>query len=247
MRILISNDDGLSFPGLNRLREKLEQFGETWVFAPAEEKSATGMALSIYKDVYVKKLDERTFEVDAFPVDCVNVALHAGFAPPFDFCVSGINKGVNMGQDIWYSGTVGAARHAFIHGVPSFAVSCGYLDHEGDFTKVADIFSEIFARFTSNADQNFLLNVNIPMTAKDAGDIKWAKLGRRIYRDNYKRVVNDDGSMLLNLGGSVLSHGGETETDFHWYDKGCTVITPLSIDATDYKKLKHHESGLGPS
>lgn len=247
MRILISNDDGLSFPGLNRLRERLEQFGETWVFAPAEEKSATGMALSIYKDVYVKKLDERTFEVDAFPVDCVNVALHAGFAPPFDFCVSGINKGVNMGQDIWYSGTVGAARHAFIHGVPSFAVSCGYLDAEGDFTKVAEIFSEIFARFSANADQNFLLNVNIPMTAKDAGDIKWAKLGRRIYRDNYKRVVNDDGSMLLNLGGSVLSHGGETETDFHWYDKGCTVITPLSIDATDYKKLKHHESGLGPS
>ncbi len=240
MRILISNDDGLSFPGLNRLRERLEQFGETWVFAPAEEKSATGMALSIYRDVYVKKLDERTFEVDAFPVDCVNVALHAGFAPPFDFCVSGINKGVNMGQDVWYSGTVGAARHAFIHGVPSFAVSCGYLDQEGDFTKVADIFSEIFARFSANADQNFLLNVNIPMTAKDAGDIKWAKLGRRIYRDNYKRVVNDDGSMLLNLGGSVLSHGGETETDFHWYDKGCTVITPLSIDATDYKKLKHH-------
>ena len=241
MRILISNDDGLSFPGLLRLREKLEKFGETWVFAPAEEKSATSMALSIHNDVPVIRLDERTYEVDAFPVDCVNVALHAGFAPPFDFCVSGINKGVNMGQDIWYSGTVGAARHAFLHGVPSFAVSCGYLDAEGDFTKVADIFGEIFARFADNADQNFCLNINIPMTAADASDIKWAKLGRRIYRDNYKRDTRADGTMLLNLGGSVLSHGGEAETDFYWYDQGCTVITPLTIDATDYEKLRHHE------
>jgi 5'-nucleotidase len=135
MRILISNDDGLKFPGLLRLRERLEAFGETWVFAPAEEKSATSMALSIHTDVPVIRLDERTFEVDAFPVDCVNVALHSGLAPQFDFCVSGINKGVNMGQDIWYSGTVGAARHTFIHGVPSFAVSCGYLDASGDFAR----------------------------------------------------------------------------------------------------------------
>lgn len=240
MRILISNDDGLAFPGLTRLREKLDEFGETWVFAPAEEKSATGQALTIYRDVRVLKLAERTFEVDGFPCDCVNVALHSGFAPPFDFCVSGINKGVNMGQDIWYSGTVGAARHAFIHNVPSFAVSCGYLDAAGDFGKVAEIFGDIFARFSADADQNFLLNVNIPMTAKDSGDIKWAKLGRRIYRDNYKRTTQDDGSMLLNLGGSVLSHGGEADTDFHWYDKGYTVITPLTIDATDHKKLEKH-------
>ncbi|HRP69401.1 MAG TPA: 5'/3'-nucleotidase SurE [Turneriella sp.] len=238
MRILISNDDGLQFPGLLRLREKLEKFGETWVFAPAEEKSATSNALTIYKDIRVVKQAERTYQVDAFPADCVNVALHGGFAPNFDFCVSGINKGVNMGQDVWYSGTVGAARHAYIHNVPSFSVSCGYLDATGDFNKVADIFCEIFARFASNADQNFLLNVNIPMTAVDASDIKWAKLGRRIYRDNYKRVVQDDGGMLLNLGGSVLSHGGEADTDFDWYDKGYTVITPLTIDATNYTKLK---------
>jgi len=241
MRILISNDDGLSFPGLLRLREVLDNFGETWVFAPAEEKSATSQALTIYKDIYAKKIDARTYEVDAFPCDCVNVALHGELAPRFDFCVTGINKGVNMGQDIWYSGTVGAARHAFIHGIPSFAVSCGYLDHTGDYSKVAKIFSELFLRFSADLNQNFLLNVNIPMTARDASDIKWAKLGRRIYRDNYKRDVQSDGSMLLNLGGSVLSHGGEAETDFYWYDKGFTVITPLTIDATDHNKLKHHE------
>lgn len=240
MRILISNDDGLAFPGLLRLREELEKFGETWVFAPAAEMSATSQALTIYRDIRVLKLGERTYEVDGFPCDCVNVALHSGFAPTFDFCVSGINKGVNMGQDIWYSGTVGAARHTYIHGVPSFAVSCGYLDSEGDFTKVAGIFSELFQRFTSELDENFLLNINIPMTAKDASDIKWAKLGRRIYRDNYKRTPQSDGSQLLNLGGSILSHGGEAETDFYWYDKGFTVITPLTIDATDHAKITKH-------
>ena len=117
-----------------------------------------------------------------------------------------------------------------------------WLDATGDFAKVADIFAEIFARFSSTADQNFLLNINIPMTAKDAGDIKWAKLGRRIYRDNYKREVREDGSMLLNLGGSVLSHGGEADTDFDWYDQGFTVITPLTIDATDHKKLTRHRA-----
>ncbi|MCS6972290.1 MAG: 5'/3'-nucleotidase SurE [Turneriella sp.] len=243
MRILICNDDGLSFPGLLRLRERLERFGETWVFAPAEEKSATSMALSINNDIPVIRIDDRTYEVDSYPVDCVNIALHGNLAPPFDFCVSGINKGVNMGQDIWYSGTVGAARHAFIHGVPSFAVSCGYADSSGDFAKVADIFAEIFAIFTAEADQNFLLNINIPMTARDASDLKWAKLGRRIYRDNYQRKQRQDGSMLFNLGGSILSHGGEKETDFYWFDRGCPVITPLTIDATDYEKLRRHIPG----
>jgi len=240
MKILISNDDGLDFPGLTRLRERLEDFGETWVFAPAEERSATSQALTIYRDVRVTERAPRTYEVAGYPSDCVNVALHSGIAPRFDFCVSGINKGVNMGQDIWYSGTVGAARHTFIHGVPSFAVSCGYLDKRGDFTKVAQIFAELFAQFSTNADQSFLLNINIPMTAVDASDIKWAKLGRRIYRDSYKIETLPDKSQLLNLGGSILSHGGEAETDFYWYDKGFTVITPLTIDATDYEKLKRH-------
>ncbi len=77
----------------------------------------------------------------------------------------------------------------------------------------------------------------------DSLPIRRETQGRPVSPADEIRVVNEDGSMLLNLGGSVLSHGGETETDFHWYDKGCTVITPLSIDATDYKKLKHHESG----
>lgn len=237
MRILISNDDGLAFPGLLCLKQELERFAEVWVFAPATERSATSMALSIHDDIRVKEQGERIYEVDGFPVDCVNVALHSGIAPLFDFCVSGINKGVNMGQDIWYSGTVGAARHAYVHAVPAFAVSCGYLDHTGDYQKVAQIFVELFKSLTASPDQNFLYNINIPMTAERSGDIKWAKLGRRIYRDNYQRVVREDGSLLLNLGGSVLSHGGEADTDFHWFDKGLTVITPLTIDATDYTEL----------
>ncbi|MDH4200318.1 MAG: 5'/3'-nucleotidase SurE [Spirochaetia bacterium] len=236
MNILLTNDDGIEFPGIRALQNELQKTAKIFTFAPAMEKSATSQAMTIYDDIYVKKIDNHTFIVNGYPVDCVNIALHGGLiSEKIDLVISGINKGVNMGEDIFYSGTVGAARHAFIHGLPALAVSCGYLDASGDFDKVA----AFIGRFTNNnaniLTKGLLLNINYPPSAKFPEKIKWTKSGLRIYRDRYKTTALGDHEFLMNLGGSQLSYKELGQSDFEAYQDGYISITPLNTDGTDYR------------
>ncbi|MDH5721440.1 MAG: 5'/3'-nucleotidase SurE [Spirochaetia bacterium] len=236
MNILLTNDDGIDFPGLSILREELQSIGKVFVFAPTREKSGTSQALSIFDDVYVQPLDKNTFIVNGYPVDCINIGLHGGLIhEPVDIIVSGINKGVNMGDDIYYSGTVGAARHGFIHGYPSLAVSCGYLDENGDYASVSKFVKSFIEENASLFKKPVLLNINHPVPAKNVSGIKWTKLGRRIYRDTYKKTRINKQEYYFNLGGSELSHKEEKGTDFEAYENNYVSITPLKRDATDYE------------
>ncbi len=237
MNILITNDDGIHFRGLIDLRAELDKIGKTFVFAPSTEKSATSMALTIYDDIYVHRIDERTFMVEGYPADCVNVGLYGALiAEPIDLVVSGINKGVNMGQDVLYSGTVGAARHGFVHGIAALAVSCGHTDARCDYTPVAVVVRKFIEAHLELIMRPSLLNINIPVDGPPKG-IKWTKLGQRIYRDSYRKSHLNDGGLLLNLGGSILSHKEDEGADFSAYDAGYVSVTPLTLDATDHPEL----------
>ena len=198
VRILITNDDGLHFPGILSLKKILSKKHEIYTFGPQIEKSATSQAMTLYDDIYVKKVDHNTYIVNGYPVDCVNVALHSGLVKNnFDLLVSGINKGVNMGEDVLYSGTVGAARHGFIHGIPSIAVSSGYLDSAGDFDSIAYFLLQFIEDHSAELKAPVLWNMNIPVNItlnKISSIIKWTKLGSRIYRDSYKRTTLEDGA-----------------------------------------------------
>ena len=235
MNILLTNDDGIEFAGIHALQDEFAKMGDVYTFAPRMEKSATSQAMTLFEDVYVKPVNDKTFIVNGFPVDCVNIALHGDLVDvPFDLLVSGINKGVNMGEDILYSGTVGAALHGFIHNIPSIAISAGYLDKNGDFPKIA----RFLRRFVEERKELFtspvILNVNYPTQIKMPEKIKWTKLGTRIYRDKYIRTHAEDGAFLFNLGGSELNHKEAEGTDFDAYYKGYVSVTPLTTDATNY-------------
>jgi len=247
MNILFTNDDGIHFPGIEALVEAFKEVANVYVFAPAMEKSATSQAMTLFEDIYVKKLDDRTYIVNGYPVDCVNIALHGGFLnEKIDLVISGINKGVNMGEDIFYSGTVSAARHAYIHGIPALAVSSGFLDATGDFKRVAAFVLNFVEENFQRLEKPFLLNINYPKLAKIPEKIKWTKCGVRIYRDSYKKSSLSGNEFLVNLGGSTLGYKEIGDCDFEVYENGYVSITPLNKDGTDYNYQANHpepESG----
>jgi 5'-nucleotidase len=235
MNILFTNDDGIHFPGIQALVEAFKDYARVFVFAPAMEKSATSQAMTIFEDIYVKKIDDRTFIVNGYPVDCVNIALHGGFInEKIDLVISGINKGVNMGQDVFYSGTVGAARHAYMHGIPALAVSSGFLDASGDFAKIAAFILKFVKENFEQLPRPFLFNINYPANVKMPEKIKWTKSGIRIYRDTYKKTALAENEFLVNLGGSTLGYKEIGDCDFEVYENGFISLTPLNKDGTDY-------------
>jgi len=235
VNILLTNDDGIEFPGIHALQDEFANLGDIYTFAPRMEKSCTSQAMTLFEDVYVKPVDDKTFIVNGFPVDCVNIALHGDLVDvKFDLLISGINKGVNMGEDILYSGTVGAALHGFIHNIPSIAISAGYLDKTGDFPKVARFLRRFVEEQKNILDSPVILNVNYPPEIKMPEQIKWTKLGTRIYRDKYIRTHAEEGAFFFNLGGSELNHKEAEGTDFNAYHDGNVSVTPLTTDATDY-------------
>lgn len=123
MRILVTNDDGIQSPGLTALAQALAAVGEVWVVAPDRERTAVAHAVTLHKPLRVHRVAPRTYTVNGTPVDCVNLALLKVMPKPPAIVVSGINKGVNLGDDVMYSGTVSAAMEGTILGVPSLAVS----------------------------------------------------------------------------------------------------------------------------
>src|SRR5688572_15868194 len=123
MRILVTNDDGIHSPGLTTLAKALSRVGEVWVVAPDRERTAVAHAVTLHKPLRVQHLGTRIYAVNGTPVDCVNLAVLKLLPAPPDLLVSGINKGVNLGDDVLYSGTVSAAMEGTILSIPSMAVS----------------------------------------------------------------------------------------------------------------------------
>jgi 5'-nucleotidase len=123
-RILLVNDDGLDAPGLALLEELARGFSDdVWVVAPDEERSGTAHSISIPLPIRVERRAEKRYAVKGTPADCVLLAMHELLDAPPDVLVSGINRGMNIAEDILYSGTTGAAIEGALHGIPSIALS----------------------------------------------------------------------------------------------------------------------------
>lgn len=124
MRFLISNDDGVYAPGLLALSEALSSIGEVMVVAPNDEQSGCASALSVAKPLYTHQLPSGAIAVNGTPADCIHLALHELYRHThFDCVITGINSGANLGQDVMFSGTFGAALTAQLFGIPAIATS----------------------------------------------------------------------------------------------------------------------------
>src|SRR5438105_9167449 len=161
--ILLTNDDGYDAPGLKALAAVLEGWATVSIVAPNGEKSGAAQSLTLRQPIVCHPKRERHWAVDGTPADAVIVAIHKLLPERPDLVISGINHGANMGENIYYSGTVGAAREAALHHIPAVAISLSARKNEQNFANAARIAHSAAALILKEGlPDQVLLNVNVP-------------------------------------------------------------------------------------
>ena len=246
MLILISNDDGIYAPGINALRQAMEQLGEVVVVAPDRPRSATGLSITIHKPLRAEEVafpnsSSKGFAVNGTPSDCVKLGIQALLPVKPDLVVSGINLGSNLGTDVFYSGTVSAAVEGVINDVPAIAISLDALKC-GDFSAAADFSARLVKLVMQKGlPAETLLNVNIPDRANSdkAPGICVTRLGKRIYKNTFEKRLDPRGKSYYWMGGDVLDLGAEPGTDIACVKNGDISISPLLFDVTNLNFIDH--------
>ncbi|MDR1196068.1 MAG: 5'/3'-nucleotidase SurE [Endomicrobium sp.] len=235
--ILISNDDGVKGPGLRPLMKELSKIGKIYVIVPKNQMSGTGHSITLAKFKKTEKIEKDFYAIKGgTPADCVKYALYSFLKNKVDLVVSGINTCPNLGQDVIYSGTVGAAREGALKGIPSLAVSAAEMyaqDYEGSSAVVREIAEYILKR--KKRFKNVCLNINIPRNYKG---IKIVPLGLRSYDENVEAHVDKQGNFTYKLSGRYVSGGKNRGTDIDMVEQGYISVTPLMLDQTDYDLVK---------
>ena len=240
MRILCTNDDGYLSPGIRVLAEAAHAIGSVDTVAPDRERSAASNSLTLHRPLRKRKVPDGTTIVDGTPTDCVILAVSEFLDERPDLCVSGINHGPNMGEDVLYSGTVAAAIEATILGIPAVAfsyVGSGIEEVEGWQGVVSRLLGQILDQ---GIPPHELLNVNLP--AIDPGDVQGVRvtnLGRRRYTDAITRAPDPSGREYYWIGGGYPHWNGGPDCDFRAVQEGYISVTPLHLDLTSYPRLDH--------
>ena len=263
VRVLLTNDDGIAATGLQTLRKALLLIPgiELTVIAPDGNRSATARAITTRRPLKVKRVEfedgTHGFACDGTPVDCVRLATHGlvdGFSA--DIVVSGINHGLNLGDDITYSGTVAAALEGILLGRGGVSVS--QQSAGGLYDPMSRAGGEAFkavAEFTAGLVADWdrvplqpatLINVNAP--ARPPKGVQVTKLGRRIYKEDLidEGPAGDDGSRTIRIYAQEPTHEREEGTDLAAVDDGYIAVTPLHFDLTAHTGIEElAAAGLG--
>jgi 5'-nucleotidase len=236
--ILVTNDDGIHAAGLRALASALADAGTVSVVAPSHERSAAAQSLTLRQPIYCEQIAEREWAVEGTPADAMILAFHTLLAEKPDLVVSGINRGGNMGENVYYSGTVGAAMEAAINGVPSFAVSVAYRGRDFDYEPAA-----LFARHLAplilkeSLPAGVLLNVNVPQPW--SGQVRFTRQSSKITRNLLKPGEDPRGRKYYWLHEQELKEGVEADTDYAAIQAGAISVTPLVLDHTHTPSLNH--------
>lgn len=201
---LLSNDDGITSQGLLELAHVIKEFGELFIVAPASEQSACSHAITITKPLRVKNIKENMYSVSGTPADCVMIACQNLLDVKPDWVISGINKGSNLGTDVIYSGTVGAAMEGCIQGCRAMAISLDTFSAPFYFSTACKIFTLLFNQ--TNPDELInpgeLLNINVPNIKFDQiKSIRSATLGKRTYTNTVQKRHDPRGIAYYWIGG----------------------------------------------
>lgn len=238
MRVLLSNDDGIHSAGLAALAEALDEAFEVYVVAPDREQSAASHAISLHRPLRITEMGPRRWSVDGTPTDCVYVAMnHLLRECRPDLCVSGINYGPNLGDDVTYSGTVAAAMEATLFGVPSIAVSLVGRE-PWDFGPAASFARGLAGEVSRRGlPKGTLLNVNVPGGQPKGFAI--TRLGKRSYGSSVIENVDPRGRRYYWIGGAETKHEVIAGSDCcAVFDAGLVSVTPLQMDMTEYGMLE---------
>lgn len=244
--ILVTNDDGISSPGLLALAQSLRKFGKVTVVAPDHNWSASGHVKTMHRPLRVKEValaDGTTaYASDGAPSDCVALALLGLLPDKVDMVVSGINPNANIGHDLTYSGTVTAAMEGAIWGLPSIAVSQDspeFAANVNDFSTAAEVAGRVVELVIQNGIRpNMLLNVNVPCVPMDQlKGFAITRQGLRVYNDELVRRIDPRGKPYYWIGGDAPTGVEEPDSDYGAIKAGYVSITPVDLDMTAFEEL----------
>lgn len=253
MRILLTNDDGVHAPGLKALHQELKKKHEVWVVAPLDEKSTCGHSITLHKPLRLQEIEKNVFGVSGTPADSVLVALSELMSRKKpDLVVSGINRGANLGQDVFYSGTVSGAREAVMQGIPGVAVSLvikfgpRFKIKDAHFDSAAKAASQLVQKLDwGRFPQGVLLNVNVP-------NLSWPKIlgfqvvsqGVRHFSGEVLARTDHRGRKYYWVGGAFKGFDQREGTDCTAVQKNYIAVAPHQLDTTSYEAMSFFELEL---
>jgi 5'-nucleotidase len=243
--ILLTNDDGIRADGLRALAEVLKGFATVSIVAPSQEQSGAAQSLTLRQPIVCHNVAEREWAVDGTPADCVIVALHKLLPEKPDLVISGINFGANLGENVYYSGTVGAAREAALHHIPALAMSLCSKKAGVDFggaARVARAAAEMILK--EGLPDQVLLSVNVPEPWK--GGVKLTRQSKKITRNQLREGKDPRGRTYFWLFEQRIDRDVAPDTDYAAIFAGEVSVTPLHLDPTDTESLNHLSHWVGP-
>jgi len=246
MHILVTNDDGVTAPGLAALAAALRDLGRVSVIAPDRNWSASGHVKTMHKPLRLEPArmvdGVEALATNGAPSDCVALAVLGVLGDEVDLVVAGINPLANLGHDVTYSGTVTAAMEAVIAGRPGVAVSTANAERHGYAPAAAVARLVVAAVLEHGLPPHTLLNVNVPDRPADGiAGVRITRLGLRPYLDHLVRREDPSGRAYYWIGGELPSDAPEPGTDFGALADGCVSVTPLGLDLTNHAAAE----GLG--
>jgi 5'-nucleotidase len=235
MNILVTNDDGIASPALYGLREELASLGRVFIVAPDRDQSATSHSLTLYRPMRIDRQGEDVYAIDGTPTDCVLAATHGLLPVAPDLVVSGVNRGPNMGDDVFYSGTIAAAIEGALQGLPALALSLVTAAGPADFSYACRFARSLVDTVIERGmPPKSVLNVNVPARpAAEIQGVKITKLGQRAYDDSLIERVDPRGRTYYWIGGDAPVWQPNPESDYLAVHEGYVSVTPLHLDLTD--------------
>src|SRR5215217_3145351 len=247
--ILITNDDGISSPGIRNLVEAVQGLGKIVVVAPDKPQSGMGHAITIgvplrlHKVPFFDHLSIEAYQCSGTPVDCVKLAVDKVLHKKPDLCISGINHGANHSINVIYSGTMSAAVEAAIESIPSIGFSLLDYSLEADFSAARQYGRIIVEQMLkSPPDKHCVLNVNIPIAT--VNEIKGVKICRQAYAKYEEDFIERDdphGRKYYWLTGEFVNFDEGTDTDVWALANKYISIVPVQFDLTHYKQKEQLE------
>ena len=246
--ILVTNDDGVHAPGIRALAGALATLGEVWIVAPDREASASGQSLTLKHPLRAERIEPNVVAVDGTPADCVNLAIVKLLPRRPAVVVSGINRGGNLGDDVFYSGTVGAAREATFFGVPAIAVSLA-ARADVDYAPAAEFARRLSGLVIERGlPERTLLNVNVP-TGQPKG-VAVTVQGRRSHEGTILEGLDPRNRTYYWIEEGRDQWVSDQMSDIFAIRSGLISVSPLQTDTTHHRvvgALREWERELPPS
>ena len=243
--ILVTNDDGITAPGIRALISVMTEIGTVVVVAPDKPQSAMGHAITLNSTLFINKVSKENdtiieYSCSGTPVDCVKLAVNEILHRKPDLCVSGINHGSNSSINVIYSGTMSAAVEAGIEGIPAIGFSLLDYDWNADFDTIKSSIRKITLEVLEKGmPENVVLNVNFPkLKETEIKGIKICRQAKAIWMEKFDKRITPQGKDYYWLTGEFVNQDKGEDTDEWALENGYISVVPVQFDLTAHHAIQ---------